>query len=363
MKKIFITLYFIATVISLHAQDGSNQVNITTTAVPFLRISPDARSGSMGETAMGLSPDVNSVFYNQAKTSFNTSKAGVALNYSPWLKDVADDMYFTTLAGFYKPTETKAIAASLRYFSLGNVPVVDYNGNKLSTSQPREFAFDLGYSTKLSQRFGVGFTARYIRSKLATGSVNGTDYRAGSAFAADLSFFYSNKNTEGKGWSAGLALSNLGTKISYTDVDDQSDFIPANLGVGGAYTEVWDQDNKITIAADVNKLLVPAVPSDQQEMKTYYRTGVVESWLQSFSNQALQLGAGIEYQYKSLLSLRLGYSTRTYAAGNWQNLSAGAGLSLGIATINFAYLVPTGDKVSRSPLSNTIRLGVAVNIK
>ncbi|MRG45083.1 type IX secretion system outer membrane channel protein PorV [Chitinophaga sp. SYP-B3965] len=361
MKKIIITLYFIATVITLHAQDGSNQVNITTTAVPFLRISPDARSGSMGEAAMGLSPDVNSVFYNQAKTSFNTNKAGVALNYSPWMKEVADDMYFTTLAGFYKPTDNKAIAASLRYFSLGNVPIVDYNGNKLNTSQPREFAFDLGYSVKLSQHLGIGLTARYIRSKLATGAVNGTDYKAGSAVAADLSLFYTNKNDEGKGWSAGLALSNLGTKISYTD--DQSDFIPANLGVGAAYTEVWDKDNRITIAADINKLLVPAVPTDQHEIKNYYETGVMESWLQSFNNQALQLGTGIEYQYKGLLSLRLGYSTRTYAAGNWQNLSVGTGLSLGIATINFAYLVPTGDKINRSPLSNTIRLGVAVNIK
>lgn len=363
MKKL-IGIFFISIALTAKSQENlNNEVNITTTATPFLRIAPDTRAGGMGEVAMGLSPDANSIFYNNAKTAFNVKTIGASINYLPWQKETADDMFFATAGGYYKPTEQEAITASLRYFSLGNVPLVDYSGTKLMTSQPREFAFDLGYSRKLSDHLGIGLTARYIHSKLANGVVNGIDYKAGSAVAADVSLFYTNKKEDGKGWSGGLALSNLGSKISYTNEDGQSDFIPATIALGAAYTEVWDHDNRITIAADIDKLLVPAVPQGADNMKTYREASVIKSWLKSFDHHAYRVGVGVEYQYKELLMLRLGYSTKTNMAGNWKNISVGAGLQWDKTTINFAYLVPTGSRIDRSPLSNTIRLGVLFGIR
>jgi hypothetical protein len=350
---------------TLLAQDGGSNktININTTAVPFLRISPDARSGGMGDVGIALSPDANSSFYNLAKVPFATGKAGLSATYTPWLKDIAEDVYLATLAGYYKLDENQALSASLRYFSLGDLDLVDYNGNKLQTNNPREMAIDFGYSRRLSDKFGIAAALRYIHSNLSTGNMNGISYKAGNTVAGDLSFYYNGLNDKRAGWTAGLSLSNLGGKISYADNADEKDFIPANLGIGAAYTEVWDDNNKMTFAADINKLLVPELPDNTEGMKEYRDQGVVGSWFDSFGNKAWQFGFGMEYTYNEQLHLRLGYNSKTYAGGNWQNITAGAGIHFSFATVNFSYLVPTGDKINRNPLTNTVRFGIVFDWK
>jgi hypothetical protein len=340
-------------------EHNTNTINITTTAVPFLRILPDARSGGMGDAGMASSPDANSIYYNLAKTPFIAASTGIAASYNPWMKEAADDMYLLTLAGFYRLPDHQALSASVRYFSLGSTPFIDYSGNKLMSFKPAEYTLELGYARQLSSRIGIGITGRYIHSRLATGDASGASYKAGNAVAADISFYY-NGLVEKKGWTAGLSLSNLGSKISYAG-KEQRDFLPASLNAGGAFTETLDEDNAISFMLDVNKLLVPEVPANSAGMKSYRETGVMKSWFDSFSNDAWQLGLGIEYGYKDLLYLRTGYSRKSYAAGNWQSITAGIGLQWNQAMLNFSYMVPTGDKLSRSPLSNTVRLGVLFN--
>ncbi len=347
--------------ITIQAQE-KNTINITTTAVPFLRISPDARSGGIGDAGIALSPDANSVFYNQAKIPFAKNKTGIGATYTPWLKDVADNMYLATLAGFHQLGELQAVSASLRYFNAGDISVVDFNGNKLQTASPREFAFDLGYSRKLSDKFGIGAALRYISSRLATGNINGTNYKAGNAFAADLSAFYSGVAGNGRGWTAGLSLSNLGSKVGYTDDSNNKDFLPANIGVGATYTEVWNDDNKMTFVLQADKLLVPKIPETAEAMPAYRDKSVVGSWFSSFDNGAMQLAFGAEYAFKEQLFLRIGYNSKSYDYGNWQYVTAGAGVHFNMATVNFSYLVPAGDKVGRNPLSNTVRFGLLFDI-
>lgn len=343
----------------VHAQDGANStINITTTAVPFLRISPDARSGGMGDAGIALSPDANGVYYNQAKIPFANKRSAIGVTYTPWLKEVADNMYLATLAGFHQLDELQSVSASLRYFNAGDIPIIDYNGNKLQTATPREFAIDLGYARKLSGKISIGATLRYISSKLATGSIDGTSYKTGSAVAADLSLYYNGQDDNNKGWTAGMSLSNLGNKIGYTSDGDNKEFLPASLGVGAAYTEVWDADNKMTFALQADKLLVPRVPETAEAMPAYRSKTVVSSWFNSFNNDAMQLAFGAEYGFKEQLFLRLGYNSKSYSYGNWQYITAGAGVRFNMATVNFSYLVPMGDKVSRNPLSNTVRLGL-----
>lgn len=337
----------------------TNTINITTTAVPFLRIMPDARSGGMGDAGIAVSPDANSIYYNLAKTPFIEAKGGIAASYNPWMKEAADDMYLLAVAGFYRFADDQALSASVRYFSLGNTPFIDYSGNKLMSFKPVEYTLELGYARQLSPRIGIGITGRYIHSRLATGDASGASYKAGNAAAADVSFYY-NGLVEKKGWTAGLSLSNLGSKISYAG-REQRDFLPASLNAGGSFTEMLDEENTISFMLDVNKLLVPAVPANAEGMKAYRETGVMKSWFESFDNDAWQLGFGTEYRYKDLLYLRTGYRRRSYAAGNWQSITAGIGLQWNQAMVNFSYMVPTGDKISRSPLSNTMRLGVLFN--
>src|SRR5450432_1296930 len=204
----------------VNAQSTANSINVVTTAVPFLRISPDARSGGMGDVGVATIPDANSSFWNQAKIPFNVSKSAIAVTYTPWLKGLdLNDVYLASLAGYYKLDDQQAISASLRYFSLGNIQFTDALGNDLQQYRPREFAFDAGYSRKLSSKMGLGIALRYINSSLATGTYNGSTYKAGSSVAADLSVFHDGTagKTNASGLNWGVVLSNLGAKISYTN--------------------------------------------------------------------------------------------------------------------------------------------------
>jgi hypothetical protein len=293
MKKVILKLtalgMLIGTTISVKAQTTANPINVVTTAVPFLRISPDARSGGMGDVGVATIPDASSIFWNLSKVPFAQSKSAITLTYTPWLKGLdLNDVYLVSAAGYHQLDDQQAISASLRYFSLGNIQFTDNSGNDLQTYRPREFAIDAGYSRKLSEKLGIGIALRYINSNLASGqSASGSTYKTGTSVAGDLSIF--NDGSEGgtvSGLNWGAALTNLGAKIGYTNDATEKDFIPANLGLGIAYVNVFDEDSKITFGFDVNKLLVPTPPAlnDSMGLVNYHNKGVVGSWFSSFGD-------------------------------------------------------------------------------
>lgn len=349
----------------------TDPINVVTSAVPFLRISPDARAGGMGDLGVATSPDANAAFWNLAKTPFNTNKGGMSLTYTPWLKGLdINDVYLASLSGFYKLDELQAISGSLRYFSLGNIQFTDNNGSELGQYRPREFALDLGYSRKLSDKLGLGFAMRYINSSLASGDPNnsGTIYKPGTSIAADISLFHNGVKEDGSGLNYGVTLSNLGTKISYTNDATQKDYIPANLGLGVAYTTVFDE-GKLTFGLDLHKLMVPTPPAlgDSLGLQKYRSQGVVGSWFSSFGDapggfseelKEFQASLGTEFWYQNQFALRAGYFYENPAKGNRKYFTLGAGLKYEMFGLNFSYLLPSGNGVNRNPLSNTLRFSL-----
>jgi len=366
--------------ISLYAQTTS-KINVVTTAVPFLRISPDARSGGMGDIGVATTPDANSSFWNQAKIPFAQSKSAISVSYSPWLKGLGlSDVYLASVAGYHQLDETQALSASLRYFSLGNIQFTDALGNDLNSYRPREFSFDAGYSRKLSDKLGLGIALRYINSSLASGTYNGQSYKAGSSVAGDISLFHDGTggdiNASGLNW--GIALTNLGSKISYTNDATQKDYIPANLGLGIAYTKVFDESSKATLGLDINKLMVPTPPvitgntsSDSANISKYRSKGVLSSWFSSFGDapgggseelRELQISLGGEYVYNNQFAFRAGYFYENPNKGNRKYFTVGAGLNYNMFGLNFSYLIPSGGGVNSNPLAKTVRFSIIFNL-
>ena len=355
-----------STVVS--AQTIVKQENVITTAVPMLRISPDARSTGMGETGIATSGDAYSNFWNLGKTPFAKQKTSIGVTYTPWLNDLdLKDVYIASLAGFYKVDETQAISLGLRYFSLGDIQFTDQSGNNVGSNRPREFSVEGGYSRKLGAKTGLGIGIRYISSNLAVGNYNGTNYKKGSSVAADLHYFHSGAKESGEGFNYGITLSNLGAKISYTDDNNQRDFIPANFGLGGAYTKVFDADSKLTFALDLNKLLVPTPKNDSAGIADYRKHGVVSSWFKSFGDapgggseeiKEVSTSIGAEYWYKEQFAFRAGYFYEGNTKGNRRYATVGAGLKYNVIGLNLAYIFPSGSGTSRNPLSNTIRFSL-----
>ncbi|MCW3110393.1 MAG: porV [Segetibacter sp.] len=353
-----------------------NTINVVTSAVPFLRISPDARAGGMGDVGIATTPDANSSFWNLGKTPFAASKTSISTTYTPWLKDLGlNDVYLASLAGYHQLDEEQAISASIRYFSLGNIQFTDFAGNDLQSFRPREYSIDFGYSRKLSEKLGIGIALRYINSNLAGGqAVNGVSYKTGQAVAADFSLFHSGVNAAGQGLNWGITLSNLGSKISYTSDAQQKDYIPANLGVGAAYTWVLDETSKFTAGLDINKLMVPTPPqvSDNPDstLRDYRDKSVISSWFSSFGDaggfgnelKEYQISVGGEYTYNDQFALRAGYFYEDKLKGNRKYFTLGAGLKYNVFGLNFSYLVPSGNGVNRNPLSNTLRFSLVFDL-
>lgn len=374
--RLFILLVFFYG-LSYNVSAQTQPLNITTTAVPFLRISPDARSGGMGDAGIATVPDANSSYWNLAKTPFVKNKTSISLTYTPWLKDLGlNDVYLASLSAYHKLDDEQAISASVRYFSLGNIQFTDANGTPLGSSMPREFGADFGYSRKLNDQLSIGVALRYINSSLANGDPNnsGVVYKAGTSVAGDISIFHQDVADNGQGFNWGIALSNLGAKIGYTNDARNKDFIPANLGIGVAYTSVIDPVNKITFALDINKLLVPVVPNatgntsvDSANLSDYRNQSVFSSWFKSFndgSNQlsSLQASLGAEYAYNDQFLFRAGYFYENKNRGNRKYFSMGIGLHYNMIGINLSYLVPSGNGITRNPLSNTLRLGLTFDL-
>lgn len=357
------------------SQTNGSTINVVTTAVPFLRISPDARAGGMGDLGIATSPDANSQFYNVAKYAFADKPSGLGLTYTPWLKDLGlNDVYLASLAGYYQLDETQAISGSLRYFSLGNIQFTDNLGNDLQAFRPREFAFDAGYSRKLSDVLSLGVALRYINSNLAGGqAVNGVSYKAGNAVSGDIGLYYSNMGEDGGGLNLGLAMTNLGSKISYTSDATQKDFIPANFGLGAVYSTVSNEVNQLSFGIDIHKLMVPTPPSlgDSAGLATFRTKGVVGSWFSSFGDapggfaeelKEFSFSLGSEFTYNNQFSVRAGYFYENQTKGNRQYFSMGAGFKYTSVNMNLSYLIPSGSGVNRNPLSNTIRFSILFDL-
>jgi hypothetical protein len=366
-SKLTVTFAAAFTFLNSFGQANSDpKINVVTTAVPFLRISPDARAGGMGDIGVATSPDANSAFWNVGKASFAESKGSISATYTPWFKDLGlNDVYMATLGGFFKVDDQSAITGSLRYFSLGNIQFTDNLGNDLQSFRPREFAFDAGYSRKLTSKLGLGVALKYINSNLANGTVNGTTYKAGSTVAGDIGLYHSGT----QGWNWGVTLNNLGGKIAYTSDADKKDFIPANLGLGATYTKKYDETNKLTFGLDVHKLLVPTPPAvgDSLGLADYRKKGVVGSWFSSLGDapdgfkeeiKEFQLSLGAEYTYNDQFSFRAGYFFEDKTKGNRKYFTLGAGVKYNMFGLNFSYLLPSGSGVNRNPLSNTMRFSL-----
>lgn len=357
-------------------------LNIVTSAVPFLRISTDARAGGMGDVGIATNPDASSFSWNQAKIPFIQRKSGIAASFSPWLRGLGvQDLYLMSVGGYHHLDETQSISGSVKYFSLGKVQFTDENGSDLNSYKPNELSIDAGYSRKLSNKLALGIALRYIHSKLATGTYNGESFKAGSAVAADISLFHDgtggNPLSSGLNW--GVAITNLGSKISYTSDADRKDFIPANLGLGIAYVKVFNEDTKATFGLDVNKLLVPTPPSlsgtgnasDLAAISKYRSKSVISSWFSSFGDapgggneelREVQISAGAEVMFQGQFAVRTGYFYEAPSKGNRKFITIGGGLILPAFNVNFSYLIPEGNSSNRSPLENTIKTTLIFNL-
>lgn len=360
---------------SLQAQTNTNgSVNTITTAVPFLRISPDARSGAMGDIGIAISPDANSQYWNVGKIPFTTSKYGVSATYTPWLKDLVPDIFLAYVSGYAKfgKEDNQAISGSLRYFSLGDITYTQDGINATGIGKPREYSLDLGYSRKLSPNLSTGINLRYIHSAIANGAPQ-QDYQPGNTAAADVGVYYTKTRDidefRSRTFSFGAVLSNIGGKISYTSL--RKDFIPINLGLGVAYTAKVDEYNKITFGLDVNKLLVPTPQVYQtgpDSGKYYYpEKTVVSGVFSSFGDapggfseelREFQVSAGAEYWYQDQFAVRAGYFYEDRTKGDRKYFTCGLGAKYSIFTLNFAYLIPSGSGINRNPLSNTLRFSL-----
>ncbi|UOR04270.1 type IX secretion system outer membrane channel protein PorV [Hymenobacter aerilatus] len=354
-----------------------------TTAVPVLTLSPDSRSAALGDAGVALSPDANSAYYNAGKLGFVPFNYSISPSYSPWLRGITDDMGIAHLSGYARLNPRAAISGSLSYFDLGQVQFRDSNNGDLGNYNPKEYAVSVAYGQKLSDNFGVGIAARFIRSNL-TG--DGFDARPANAAAVDLGAYYNKDLTIGAGQynlGLGAAISNIGNKITYTNAT-QADFLPTNLKLGAAITRELDAYNKITFTVDANKLLVPSPYYIQGDTTTALgqpsigkrinqvnadrrAKGVIGGMLSSFSDapggfkeelQEIRLSAGVEYWYNDLLAARVGYMYENEEKGNRKYLSFGLGIRYQVFGVDGAYLVPNS---RQNPLAQTIRISLHFN--
>ncbi|MFD1469717.1 type IX secretion system outer membrane channel protein PorV [Hymenobacter caeli] len=361
---------------------GQNFSKTITTAVPILTLSPDSRSAALGEAGVALSPDANAAFYNPGKLGFVPYKYAVSPSYTPWLRSITDDMGLSYLSGYAKVNPRAAISASLLYFDLGQIQYRDANNIEGATFNPKEYALTVSYGQKLSENFGLGVSARYIRSNLTGGSI--PDARPGNAAAVDIGAYYTKDASIGTGLynlSFGATISNIGNKMTYTDPQNAS-FLPTTLKLGTAITREIDQYNKITFAFDVSKLLVPSpyyegdgtsstdpavVARVKAENLARAQKSIISAALGSFSDapggfkeelQEINLSGGLEYSYNDLLMARVGYFYENPDKGARQYLSLGLGVRYQVFGIDGAYLVPNSQA---NPLAQTIRVSLHFN--
>ncbi len=392
MKKIFCLMLLVALgCTAAYSQNTSNSgynpigqdLNTITTAVPFLQVAPDSRAGAMGDMGVATSADANSQHHNPSKYVFNKNKFGIAISYSPWLRKLVNDINLLYLGTYWKITDNDALSFSLRYFSLGDIQFTDNYGAPMGNQKPNEFAIDLGYSRKLIDELSIAITPRFIYSNLTAGQyVEGQETNAGLAGAADVSLFYEQDFDLGKSnmnstLRAGLNISNIGNKISYSSGTLRRDFLPTNLRLGISYAVDFDEYNTLMAGVEVNKLLVPTPPEYQVDSngRIVYDAAnnpiiargknpdvsVAQGIFQSFADapggvaeefREVNWSVGLEYSYRKLLFVRAGYFFEHPTKGNRQFITIGAGLHYSIFGLDVAYLF-TIDQ--HHPLENTLR--------
>ena len=347
-------------------------------AVISQTIAPDARAAGMGDIGCATDPDVNSQAWNLAKYPFCISRAGVALNYTPWLRQLVNDIDLAYVAGYYRIGDYGALSGSLRYFSLGEV-FTDMSGEDASTTvKPYEMALDLGYSRMLSETFSLGVAIRWIYSDLRYDYSE--DSKPASAFAADIGMYYNNYIMLGNRecqLGLGLHASNIGSKISYYG-DEESQFIPANLRLGASLMIPINEWNRFSIAADANKLMVPTVPvqgvnennSDYQDRvrREYSDVSSISGMFKSFSDapggfkeelEEVQWSVGAEYVYNDQFTLRAGYHHESESKGNRKYFTVGGGFRMNVFSLDVGYVISTAQS---NPLDQTLRFTLAFDM-
>lgn len=354
-------------------EDFFNPVN---TSVTSQTIAPDARSAGLGDVGVATDPDVVSQYWNPAKYPFTISRAGVALNYTPWLRELVNDMDLAYLAGYYRIGDYSAVSASLRYFSLGEVFLG--TSDDAMTINPYEMSLDVAYSLMLSETFSIGAAVRWIYSDLTYDYTS--DTAPGSAFAADLACYYQNYINLGQRecqLGLGLNISNIGSKISFGG-DNNSEFIPTNMRLGASLMIPIDEYNRFTIAADANKLLVPTYPKqedgesteDYQErvQKNYYDVSSISGIFKSFGDapgglkeelQEVQWSVGGEYVYHDKFALRAGYHHESANKGNRKYFTVGAGFKMSVFSLDAGYVIATAKS---NPLDQTLRFSLTFDM-
>ncbi len=356
------------------AQDKLDMFNPVNTSVTSQMIAPDARAAGMGDVGVATDPDVNSQYWNPAKYPFCISRAGVSLNYTPWLRQLVSDMDLAYLSGYYRIGDYSAVSASLRYFSLGEV-MTNYDSttgeSNGMTINPYEMSFDVAYSLMLSEKFSLAAAVRWIYSDLTYNYTDDTS--PGSAFAADIACYYNDYINIGARecqLGIGLNISNIGSKITFGGSED-SEFIPTNMRLGFALMVPIDEFNRFTIAADANKLLVPTYPKledgesseayDQRVQKEYYDVSSISGIFKSFGDapggfkeelQEINWSVGAEYVYNDKFTLRAGYHHESENKGNRKYFTVGAGFRMSAFSLDCGYVIATAKS---NPLDQTLR--------
>ncbi|WP_315317098.1 type IX secretion system outer membrane channel protein PorV [Segatella oris] len=342
------------------------------TAVTSQTIAPDARAAGMGDVGVATDPDVNSQYWNPAKYPFTISRAGVSLNYTPWLRQLVNDMYLANLVGYYRIGDFSAVSTSLRYFNMGEVTMKEpIGGSSGMTINPYEMSFDVAYSLLLSEKFSIAAGLRWIYSDLTYDYSSETT--PGSAFAADIAAYYQNYINIGQRecqLGIGLNISNIGSKINFGS-DTNSEFIPTNMRLGASLMIPVDEYNRFSIAADANKLLVPTRPIqgenesqvdyDARLQKDYYDVSSIAGIFKSFGDapggfkeelQEVGWSLGGEYTYNDKFSLRAGYHHESETKGNRKYFTVGAGFKMSAFSLDAGYVIATAKS---NPLDQTLR--------
>ena len=354
---------------SASAQDKKDMFNPVQYAVISQTIAPDARAGGMGDVGAATDPDLNSQYWNPAKYPFCISRAGVSLNYTPWLRQLVNDINMAYLSGYYRIGDYSAVHGSLRYFSLGEVFTSE--ADNAMTIKPYEMALDVGYSLMLSEHFSLGAALRWIHSDMRYDYSE--DSSPASAFAADISCYYQNYLNIGNRecqLGLGLNISNIGSKITFSG-DDRSEFIPTNMRLGAALMIPIDEYNRFTIAADANKLLVPTVPKQEEGesssdyydrvLREYYDVSSISGIFKSFHDapngfkeelEEIQWSVGAEYVYHDQFSVRAGYHHESENKGNRKYFTVGAGFKMSVFSLDAGYVIATAKS---NPLDQTLR--------
>jgi hypothetical protein len=344
------------------------------TAVPSLTIAPDARAGGMGDIGAATTPDINSQYWNPSKYVFMESETGVSLSYTPWLRSLVSDIDLIYAAGYYKFNPRQALSSSIRYFSLGDIQIMDELGYEQNVAHPLEMAVDVAYSQMVSEKFSASAALRFIYSDLHNGvnMVGGIEMYPGASVAADVSAYYRTPITltTGKGQLAlGLNLSNLGSKITY-DKNATNNFIPTNLRLGGSFDYDIDEYQRFSVSADVNKLMVPTTnPAKLTEDLNYYNNmSTMTGFFQSFSDapdgfkeelQEITWSLGAEYAYNKQFFVRAGYFNENQYKGNRKYFTAGAGFKLNVFQLDAGYVISTSQS---NPLDQTLRFSLSFDL-